>query len=420
MRFSRTASIAVAVVLSMGVAACSPSEKDDASKKSDSTKSGGEPATRTTRGVTDTSIKVGGVQYNLFFGEGELGAKARFKKANDAGGVHGRMIEFVGADNDGGQATEGLAITQRLVDQEQVFAMVPVLTPDFGGQDHVIANDVPMFGWGINPAFCGPEMSFGITGCVTDPKLEIGSNALGTGLLEHFGGDAGHTIAFVGDDNDGGRGGLLLLSASVENKGFDVVLTDSSIPPPPDPLGDPSAIVSKVMTSASGAQPDVVYLQTTINAVALTAAIQAAGFKGMIITPSYSPLLLGRPGYNDIYINTQISMDPDLDANKEMLDAVHAIEPDAKLSLSMAAGYWAADMFIDALDKTGKDLTVEKLLATLNGGDFTFEVPGVVGPSTWPANHSKPVPCSVFTKVEDNAFVPYMPLQCGENIEIHR
>ncbi|HEX8803240.1 MAG TPA: ABC transporter substrate-binding protein, partial [Acidimicrobiales bacterium] len=59
-----------------------------------------------TRGVTDTSVKVGGLitasgPTTALFTDAEAGARARFERANAEGGVHGRTIDFVGAEDDG-------------------------------------------------------------------------------------------------------------------------------------------------------------------------------------------------------------------------------------------------------------------------------------------------------------------------------
>ena len=54
------------------------------------------------RGVTATSIKVGGLGYSLLYGGADVGAKARFQRANDAGGVNGRTIDYTGFADDGG------------------------------------------------------------------------------------------------------------------------------------------------------------------------------------------------------------------------------------------------------------------------------------------------------------------------------
>ncbi|MCB0976773.1 MAG: ABC transporter substrate-binding protein [Acidimicrobiales bacterium] len=413
---SRLAALAVVALL---LAACSESVKDDTADggSATTTPAGEEPKTRTTRGVTDDTILVGGTVYDLYYGDARVGVEARLKELNDAGGVHGRKIEVVDIANDNNEATRSLQNVQRLVEQEKVFALLPVMSGGFGGGDFIVDKGIPTFGWGTHPAFCDNTIAFGFTGCVTDPSLKRGSNALGTGL-EKLLGTTDQTIAFLGEDNDSSKGGVELLAASVKDKGFDVVLQDTSIPAPPDILGDESPFVSKVMKADDGNPPDIVYLLATLSGTKLAAGLQGAGFKGKIFTPSYSPLLLGAPGYDGVFVNTQFSMDPEVPANAAMLKAVRAVKPDAQLNLAISAGYWTTDFFISALEKTGKDLTVEKLLQTLNDG-FTYEVPDVVGKSTWPANHELSVPCSAITEVKGKEFVPVVPLTCGENIDVN-
>lgn len=405
-----------ALTCALLLGACSESVKDEGADKP--TKDDKAPATRTTRGVTDTSIKVGGIQYGVYFGDAATGVEARIKKANDAGGVNGRKIEFVGAKENNNDATKDVDLARSLVEQDGVFALLPVMSGTFGAIDYITQNNVPTFGYGINPAFCENEVAFGITGCVTNPSLSIASNALGTALVEYFKGDTDKTIALIAEDNDSGRGGLKLLSASVEDKGFKVVSAEPSLPAPPEQVGDVSPFVTALLSSADGKAPDVIYLQATLVGTKLADALQTAGFKGTIITPSYSPLLLGTPGYDNIVINTQLVMDPTVPANAEMLEAVHAIKPEQKMSLALSAGYWSADMFIKGLEKTGKDLTVENFLKTMNDG-FKFSVDGVVGESTWPENHDRPVPCGTLTATKDGEFAPLMGLVCGKNIDLN-
>jgi ABC-type branched-subunit amino acid transport system substrate-binding protein len=404
--------IAAALVLG----ACSDSVDDEGPSGSPSDDSPSGEAT--TRGITDDTITVGGSVYGTFFGDAAVGVEARLKVANDAEGVHGRTFEFVGAEDNNNEATKDLDIITRLVEQEEVFAILPALTAVPGATDYIVENNVPMFGWGTNPAYCENEVAFGFTGCVSNPNLTTGSNSLGIVLEEHFDGDTDKTVAFIGEDNDASRGGLKLLSASVEDRGFEVVYAEPALPAPPEVLGDESPFVTDLLAADAGAAPDVIYLQATLSGTKLAAALQDAGFEGMIITPSYSPLLLGQPGYDGVWVNTQFDMDPEVAANAEMLTAVQAVAPDQKLNLAVAAGYWAADMFVKAVDQTGPELTVESFLATLNGGEFTFEVPDVVGPSSWPDNHDKVVPCGALTEVQGDQFIPSIGLTCGENITI--
>ena len=79
---------------------CSKSVDDEGAATTTDNK---EPTERTMRGITDTSIKVGGIQYGVYFSDAAIGVEARINQANEDGGVNGRKIEFVGAkenDND--------------------------------------------------------------------------------------------------------------------------------------------------------------------------------------------------------------------------------------------------------------------------------------------------------------------------------
>ncbi len=238
MRTQRTRLIGIAAALLLVTAACSDSVDDEGPVGAGSGSE--DPEARTTRGVTDDTITVGGLAYDLFFGDSATGVEARLKEANDAGGVHGRTIEFLGTENDENDAGTGQGIAQRLVEQDEVFALLPVMSGAFGASDYIVDNTIPTFGWGTNAAFCDNDVAFGVTGCVTNPSLRTGSNALGTTLEAFFDGDTDKSIAFIGEDNDSGRGGLALLEASVADKGFDVVMAEASLPAPPDPLVTPA------------------------------------------------------------------------------------------------------------------------------------------------------------------------------------
>lgn len=419
MRTTVTRSVAAVLAsAALLLASCSDSVDDDGPAASGSGGGGGDEGAATTRGITDDTIKVGGSLYNVFFGDAAIGAEARIDRANDEGGVHGRTIEFVGAEDNNNEASKDLDIITRLVEQEEVFAILPAMTGQPGAGDYIVDNEIPMFGYGTNPSYCNNDVAFGITGCVTNPSLEIGSNALGTVLEEHFEGDTDKSVAFIGEDNDAGRGGIALLTASVEDKGFDVVYGEASMPAPPEVLGDESPFVTALLNADGGEAPDVIYLQATSSGTKLAAGLQGAGYDGMIVTPAYSPLLLGASGYEGVWVNTQFGMDPEIPANAELLEAVQAIDPDKEISLAMVAGYYAADLFIQALEETGPDLTVEAFLETLNGGDFTYSVDGVVGESVWPDSHTQPVPCAAMSETVDGAFVATIPLACGENITV--
>jgi hypothetical protein len=99
-----------------------------------------------------------------------------------------------------------------------------------------------------------------------------------------------------------------------------------------------------------------------------------------------------------------------------MIADVHAVKHDQLLTIGVAAGYWSADMFIQLLQRTGHDLTVERLLAASQ--DWSYAVPGVVGTSHWPQMHVAPVPCGSLSLAEAGGFAPVVPLTCGRVIKV--
>jgi hypothetical protein len=85
------------LVSALVLMSCSSSVDDDETSTTAGDSDTQEPTEQTTRGITDTSIKVGGIQYGVYFGDASIGVEARINQANADGGIHGRTIEFVGA-----------------------------------------------------------------------------------------------------------------------------------------------------------------------------------------------------------------------------------------------------------------------------------------------------------------------------------
>ncbi len=101
---------------------------------------------------------------------------------------------------------------------------------------------------------------------------------------------------------------------------------------------------------------------------------------------------------------------------QQMLTDVKAVKPNQLLTIGLAAGYWSADMFISLLQHTGKDLTVERMLAASQG--WSYSVPGVVGTSHWPEMHVATVPCGSLSTATAHGFTPAVPLTCGRVIPV--
>ncbi|MBL7491730.1 ABC transporter substrate-binding protein [Frankia sp. AgB1.9] len=383
----------------------------------------GQTAADPTRGITDTSIKVGGLAY-LTSASGstmagtEIGAKVRFDRANDAGGVNGRKIDYIGTLDDGNDASRNTSQAKVLADQEKVFAVVPEMTSSTGYLDTFCSEAVPFFGWGFNGGYCGNTVGFGITGCLTN-LTEATSSAYGVMIQTLFGGDAkGRTVAVIGNDDDAARTGVADLKAQIQTVGAKVVYAES--PVPDSGLTDATPIVGKIMTAAGGAPPQVVVYATDFTSTTkLIQALSAAGFDGKHINSvGYDPRLAAAnfPGLQKAYTLLQWSPTEDASAAgvQQLVADFKKYAPDAALSLPTMAGYWAADMFVDAATKTGKDLTVNSFLKTLNNGDYSYYVDGALAQARFPLNHVVNVPCASLVQLDGAKYTVTTKLSCGQ------
>ncbi len=102
-------------------------------------------------GVTDTEIKIGmanalsGPAKGLGMGI-KRGSEVYFNKLNEAGGVHGRKIKLLSED-DGYEPTRAANVTQKLVSQDNVFALFGYVgTPTAKASEAIASKSgVPFF-----------------------------------------------------------------------------------------------------------------------------------------------------------------------------------------------------------------------------------------------------------------------------------
>lgn len=101
-------------------------------------------------GVTAKAIKIGyitsvtGVASSTF-ADGEQGALARIDQQNAEGGVHGRKLELVSADDQSSPA-QFLTAAQDLVQNKDVFGVIPFSSFTFGGARYFQQQGVPVVG----------------------------------------------------------------------------------------------------------------------------------------------------------------------------------------------------------------------------------------------------------------------------------
>lgn len=369
------------------------------------------------RGVTDDSVRVGGLvtksgPTTALYDDTETGARARFERANAEGGVHGRTIDFGEAEDDGLESSRQVDAARRLV-EEEVFAVVPLQSTLTSWGDVLCEAVVPTFGWGTSPAWCDTTIGFGITGCLTNTDLTYNSTAVGAFVEALEGTD--NTVALISADNESARIGVSRFVEMLERYGADVVYAENTLSTT-EPLADASPVVNEIMTSNDGGPPAMVYQVLDFsNTSTLTQAMVAAGYEGKLVNAvGYDPRLADFEGFDGSY--TTLQWAPFEATEIEFVEQMHAdfdeYAPDTTRGLPAAAGYIAADMFLAALEATGPDLTVDAFLETLNGG-WVYSTPGFRGDARFPENHVLGVPCSNLVLLQDGEYSAG-PFSCSQ------
>jgi branched-chain amino acid transport system substrate-binding protein len=419
LRMSRL-SIALIAVAALTVSGCGNYDDGDGDTKT----SGGDA-----RGVTDDTIKVGGLStlqppggQPPFPGLDE-GTRARIERANRDGELE-HKIEFIGIKDDAAdQATNGKK-ARDLVLNDKVFAVLPFVTQVAAGSGDFLNDEkVPFIGWGFTAASCA-NYGIGDTGCI-GPGAEQIDLALSKPVADVLGGGEGKTAVVFSENYAGSDENAANTVKAFENAGFEVVLSDNSLPPDTaGPVTDFTPYVQKVMTANDGAPPDLMVNNTNFNnAIGVTGALNAAGFKGAQVNyVSYVPGLLDAApdlaqALEGTYIvqqgtGAQVAGGPAWDQIESDLKEIGA---DTFVQLGTIHGYASADMFIQAikqLEENGDDITPENFTALFDS-DWTYPgMEGAIGKAEFPTSRTNANNCSSMVQVKDGAYVSVTELAC--------
>lgn len=378
-----------------------------------------------TRGVTSTSIKVGCVSLNAFFPNVAKAYSARFDRANAEGGINGRKIDFSGCSDDGANADTNLAASKRLVEQEKDFAVMnfsTFATPQV--TDYLNKNQVPFFGWGFVPGFCGNRWGFGFNGCV----VSSGINSIKTGWAAtsntyplRASGLAGKDvkIALLGSDNDASRASNKDWSATIKANGGKVVFAASSMPV--TGATDFTSYVRPVIA----ANPNAVLINIGLDSLGkVIATLRAGGYKGLITSSSgYQPgLLKAQPALGQALegswsVSYTTPIEQSTPFNTQMLkDFKQNGTPTGQGTIF---AYEQADMLVEMLKATGKDLNTKTFDQTINNGSFTYKADpsGGAADISFPAGHFTAADCTAAMQVVKGNYVVKGKYACFQSVK---
>jgi len=339
----------------------------------------------------------------------EIGAQARFARANARGGVAGRAIEYAGTETDGGDPARDTAAVQKLA--ASVFAIVPAAT---GALDTAALAQarLPFFGAADTIGWDANRFGFGFVGAQAALQTRVVSPAWGAQLRSLLGTAQGAAVTVVVDDNVLGAARAEQARLSLRAARF-VVAAPVVLPAPPTPLPDLAPVATSITTAAPAA---VLLLTSSATTSALAAQLTGLGFTGTVGVSDafYLPTVPGIANGLTVLV-PYAPFEQSTAANRRLAADVERFAPSTVLTPGIAAGYWSADAFLAVLAKVGKRLTAARFLAAANGG-FSFGVPGTVGTSTWPAMHSQPVPCGALVQSDGSRYLVAEQYRCSDPV----
>jgi ABC-type branched-subunit amino acid transport system substrate-binding protein len=372
-------------------------------------------------GVTRHTIVVAG----LLAGNGssagaDLGARARFRRANRHGGVAGRTIRYLGTEVDGADPVKDAGAIQKL--SSEVFAVVPAVSSALDTAALARAG-VPFFGAADSIGWDANRFGFGFAGAQASLTTRVVNPAWGVQLRSVLGGAQGNRVVIATDDGALGTARAEQARVALRAAGFrpDATVTLPSPRPPssppasaPESAAPDFAALGKRL--AKGSPAAVLLLTSPGSTAALAKQLAVVGYTGTVATSPefYQPTLPSLAEGLTVLV-PYAPFEQTTAANRRLAADVKAFAPGSRLTPALAAGYWAADQFLAALGRVGRELTVKRLLAVTNGG-FKYGVADTVGTSTWPAMHTRPIPCGALVQSDGSRYYVVAPYRCAAPI----
>ncbi len=383
--------------------------------------SGGGSGTGGRTGVTGDEIRVGGVvgrtnPVGLPFQDAFVGVQAYFDMVNDDGGVFGKDLTLVAERDDQSQPSRNIQQVRALVEEDEVFAAIPVVTQIFAGAQYLVDRGVPTFGWNINAEWStGPNL-FGEKGsflCFTCPGIQPAfiARQIGAQRAAVFAyGNAPQSL----DCAEGVKNGFAKF-------GPELVFEDTSLT---FGFTDLSATIAGIREN------DVDFIATCMDVngnANIAQALKDAKIQGVTV---YSPQGYDADVLDDLgekiegfYVQAAFRPFEAPEGSEGMEEYLAAMEErDQTPNEHSLAGWINAHLLVEGIEAAGEDFTREKVINAINKiTDFTAK--GIVAPQDWTVVHgpaTDELACATYVHVENGEFVPVFgqpgkPFVCFEH-----
>jgi branched-chain amino acid transport system substrate-binding protein len=396
-RRGRFATVTTAfITLALGITACGNA------KSVSSSGGNGDP------GVSATQIKVGSIAdvtgpLSSGFAPIVNGVEAYFSMINAEGGVDGRTIKLAYQEDDQGSPTVDLTVAQQLV-HDNVFAVVGVATPFFGGAKYLAQQGMPTFGYAVSTDYADRPTLFADYGSVLCFPCGAPGDAY---LAQQLGAQSIAVVAY------GVPQSAAACSAAVTGmraEGLNVSFTDLNLVYGGDPTPDVLQMKAKNV--------DLLFTCLDVNGnVGFARAISQNGLTmKQVWFNGYDRGTLAQYGsiMNGVYFGLEHvpfeaaleypGLYPGLDTYIKEMQKYQPSYTYEEVSLD---GWMAADQFVTGLKAVGKNLTQKKLVTALNK-ETAFNGGGLTTPTNWTKSHfgSPPPYCQAEVQVIAGHFVP--------------
>jgi hypothetical protein len=101
---------------------------------------------------------------------------------------------------------------------------------------------------------------------------------------------------------------------------------------------------------------------------------------------------------------------------QQIIDNIHAVDPDIPLTQALLSGYLSADIFVKILKKTGKDVTAEKFLQVAN--KFKYSYKDVSGVAKFPKAFEHGTGCGTLVESDGTAYNIKVPYKCYKEVKL--
>ena len=364
-------------------------------------------------GITRTTVKVGAIfpttgPQGPFFSAVGSGILARFRAQNQSGGIAGRQLELVTAD-DGDGDLENLSAAQYLTSAAHVFGIIEASTNSDGSGAYLHQLGIPVTGWGITPAWGRYPNMFGYRYSTSpNPQGEPTTTVAAFIQARH-----GHRVAVLAG---GATASVNFARQIIETlPAFGLTLAYENLD---EPLGQTDYSFDAQAMRRAGVDT-LVSAMATLGNIDLykTAAAIGLHFKVGMLPAGYDTRLAAADGA--VLSGAYVALDwrpfeLPVPAHEEFKAELAAVAPTAFPGQLAMVGWLSADAFIRGLEASGVGCPTRSAFISRLRKVKDYTADGLLPPTSFSAEFGQMPLCYWELEIHPGGFTPSGPQPfCG-------